>query len=443
MEAAVEINELSSSFTSVLSEHLTPVIYEADSTIFHEGDDGGCAYVIERGAVEISKLVDGIEIKLNVLGPGELFGEMAPIDQQQRSASATAIEETELIPISPKHLRDTVANAHPLVHLLLRVLLDRVRSTHDHVLSASIPAAGNNAILSDDAYRATRERAVGRIKLERALHDALRRREFDLNYQPIVSMSGRHIVGFEALIRWVSPERGQVPPPEFIPVAEESGLITRIGLWVLEHACHNLHRFQVRFQKAFPEAAPLFMSVNVSGRQLQHFSDVDKLKAVISRVDIDPSQLKLEITEGVLMENAEVARVALQKLKALGLTLAVDDFGTGYSSLSYLQRFQLDCLKIDRSFVSTMLSDKGSDRIVRAIMGLAQSLNMEIVAEGVESPVEVTRLLDLGCDLGQGYLFSRPGTADQIMEMVSTPLTWSDSPPSPQEAMELAPGVAT
>lgn len=164
------------------------------------------------------------------------------------------------------------------------------------------------------------------------------------------------------------------------------------------------------------------MSANVSGRQLESASDVDTIAAVIRNVGVDPDNIKLEITEAVLMSNPEVARTGLGKLKNLGLELAIDDFGTGYSSLSYLHRFQIDTLKIDRSFVNRMLHDKESDQIVNSIVGLARSLNMEIIAEGVERPEEVTRLEELGCDLAQGFLFAHPAPPDQIMDMLEKPL---------------------
>lgn len=164
------------------------------------------------------------------------------------------------------------------------------------------------------------------------------------------------------------------------------------------------------------------MSANVSGRQLESASDVDTIAGVIRNIGVDPKTIKLEITEAVLMSNSDIARTGLGKLKNLGLELAIDDFGTGYSSLSYLHRFQIDTLKIDRSFVNRMLNDKESDQIVNSIVGLARSLNMEIIAEGVERHEEVARLEELGCDLAQGFLFARPVPADQIMDMLNNPL---------------------
>jgi EAL domain-containing protein (putative c-di-GMP-specific phosphodiesterase class I) len=174
-----------------------------------------------------------------------------------------------------------------------------------------------------------------------------------------------------------------------------------------------------RFQSAFPGSPPLFMSANVSARQLGTLSDIDNMVATIRKTRIDPSLLKIEITENLLVENPEIADVGLKKLKDIGVTFAIDDFGTGYSSLSYLHRFPLDTLKIDRSFINRMLDDTGSYSIVRAVTKLAQELNMDIVAEGIERAGEVSKLQEMGCNYGQGYLFSRPVPANQAMDLLS------------------------
>ncbi|MDH3317212.1 MAG: EAL domain-containing protein [Gammaproteobacteria bacterium] len=425
MSDAFETEDLSVALAALVGEHLSSVTYTAGSVIFREGEAGDHAYLIESGLVEISCTVNGGKVNLGMLGPGELVGEMASLDNQQRSATATVICDTEVMPISAEHLQKLVNQTHPLVNLLLRLLLNRFRFTqHQALFGANENGAGDStsALKPDEVLEAARTRAVERIKFEQALQEAIRRREFELYYQPVVNLRDRSIAGFEALIRWCSPERGMVLPKEFIGVAEETGLIVPIGLWVIEHAFRHLARFQVRFQRLFPNRPPLFMSANVSGRQLESPSDVETIAAVIRNVGVDPKSVKLEITEAVLMSNPDVVRAGLTKLKNLGLTLAIDDFGTGYSSLSYLHSFQIDTLKIDRSFVNTMLTDKESNKIVKSIVGLARSLKMDIIAEGVERPEEVAELEELGCSLAQGYLFARPAPAEQVMEMLEIPL---------------------
>lgn len=425
MDVVPEPDDLAVALSEALGEHLSSVTYTTGSRIFKEGESEGHAYLIESGMVEISRLVDGKKVRLGILGPGELFGEMASLDNQARSATATALCDTEVMPISAEHLQRLIGQIHPLVNLLLRLLLNRFRSTQNRALF-SVDGNGSSGppadIRQDEVLEAARTRAIERIKFEKALREALQRREFELYFQPVINLHDRSIAGFEALIRWFSPNRGLVQPAEFIGIAEETGLIVPIGLWVIEHSLHHLARFQARYQKSSPDRPPLFMSANVSGRQLESPSDVDTIAGVIRNIGVDPETIKLEITEAVLMSNPEVVRKGLGKLKNLGLELAIDDFGTGYSSLSYLHRFQIDTLKIDRSFVNRMLTDKESDQIVNSIVKLARSLNKDIIAEGVESPEEMARLQELGCGLAQGYLFAQPLPSDQIMEMLDKPL---------------------
>jgi EAL domain-containing protein (putative c-di-GMP-specific phosphodiesterase class I) len=427
MSPAIGTEDLASELANILGEHLSTITYTAGSVLFQEGDTEGQAYLIESGLVEISRQVDREKVTLGRLGPGEIFGEMACLGDHFRSATATALCDTEVMPISAEHLQKLVDQTHPLVNLLLRLLLNRFRVTQNQALfgSRGDGTAGEAAgTMADDVFEAARTRAIERITIEKSLREAIRRREFELYFQPVVNLCDYRIKGFEALIRWVSPERGLVNPKEFIGIAEETGLIVPIGLWTVENALHHLIRFNARHRKLFPEAPPLFMSANVSGRQLESASDVDTLTAVIRNIGVDPKFIKLEITEAVLMRNPEVARAALAKLKSLGLELAIDDFGTGYSSLSYLHRFDIDTLKIDRSFVNRMLSDTESDKIVNSIIGLARSLDMDTIAEGVERPEEMTLLKELGCVLAQGFLFSRPVPADEVMNMLEKPLSF-------------------
>jgi len=428
MILAPQTESLADELAKILGEHLSTITYTNGSVVFQEGDAEGHAYLIESGLVEISRLVNGEKITLGKLGPGEVFGEMACLGDHERSATATVLCDTEVMPISAEHLQKLVNQTHPLVNLLLRLLLNRFRVTQNQALFGSQGDGSANGAAStkhDDVLEVARAQAINRISFEKALREALQRREFELHFQPVVNLRDCSIAGFEALIRWFSADRGLVNPHDFIGIAEETGLIVPIGLWVVENALHHLARFNARYRKLFPGAPPLFMSANVSGRQLQSPSDVDILAAIIRNVGVDPGSIKLEITEAVLMSNPEVARAALQKLKDLGLKLAIDDFGTGYSSLSYLHRFQIDTLKIDRSFVNRMLSDKESSQIVNSIIGLARSLNMDIIAEGVESPEEMARLQELGCSLAQGFLFSQPVPANRAMEMLENPLDFA------------------
>ncbi|MDQ3819219.1 MAG: EAL domain-containing protein, partial [Acidobacteriota bacterium] len=209
---------------------------------------------------------------------------------------------------------------------------------------------------------------------------------------------------FEALVRWRHAERGFIPPSDFIPVAEETGMIVQIGEYVLREACRQMQHWQC----VLPSDPPLFISVNLSVKQFSQPDLIERVVDILNETKIDPKYLKLEITESAVMENVEIATDILNRLRALGPRVSMDDFGTGYSSLSHLRRFPIDTLKIDRSFVNQMTEDVENAEIVRTIVGLAQNLGMDLVAEGVETPEQVEMLKSLGCEYGQGYFFSKP-----------------------------------
>jgi len=246
-------------------------------------------------------------------------------------------------------------------------------------------------------------RAVTLLQLETDLRRAIERQELQLYYQPIISLRTRQAIGFEALIRWQHPTRGMVSPDEFIPIAEETGLIIPIGDWLLREACRQM---QV-WRQIFSDRSPLMINVNVSGKQFSSYLP-KQVSQILQETGLDPRQLKLEITETLLMENAEYAVIHLTQLQGLGVQLAIDDFGTGYSSLSYLYRFPIDTLKIDRSFISRLDSDGEQLAIVRTIIMLAWNLGMEVVAEGVETSKQLAQLRALRCEYAQGYLFAKP-----------------------------------
>lgn len=283
---------------------------------------------------------------------------------------------------------------------------------------------------------AMRDHAIARMQLETDLRRAVDNREFLLYYQPVVSLSDWRIIGFEALIRWQHPTRGLVFPAEFIPLAEETGLIGPMGKWVLEEACHQMAEWQARFRLNAPE----MMSVNLSSRQFGQPDLVDQLALILRDTKLNPRCLKLEMTESLVMENVATASAMLKLMKALGVKLGIDDFGTGYSSLSYLHRFPIDTLKVDRSFVSQIAEDKENLEIVRTIITLAHNLRMNVIAEGVETAEQLSLLRDLGCEYGQGYYFSRPVSLEAATRLIVDLLP----PPAQTEQLAVLPsGEAT
>ncbi len=269
--------------------------------------------------------------------------------------------------------------------------------------------------------KAMHARALNLLQLETDLRRAVERQEFFLHYQPIVSLDTGLIRGFEALVRWQHPERGHVPPIDFIPVAEETGLIIPIGEWVLNAACREVKRWQERF----PSHPPLQISVNISGKQLMKSDLIEQVRRVLQETAIEPRALKLEITESIMMENIESAISILNHLRALGVELSIDDFGTGYSSLSYLHRFPISTLKIDRSFVGRMDGNNENAEIARTIVMLARNLDMDVIAEGVETEHQVTQLRALRCEYGQGYHFSKPVDGRAAAALLASNHTYS------------------
>jgi diguanylate cyclase (GGDEF)-like protein/PAS domain S-box-containing protein len=252
------------------------------------------------------------------------------------------------------------------------------------------------------------EAALARFALKADLERAVERGEFALVYQPIMHLATGQVAGVEALLRWHHPRRGLVGPTEFIPVAEETGLIIRLGRWVLEQACSQARAWDEE------TSTPLTMSVNVSARQVQAPGFVDDVAQVLATTGLAPARLTLELTESVLMQDVEQTSSTLDALKALGVRLAIDDFGTGYSSLTYLDRFPIDELKIDRSFVSTMTTGPDQSALVRSILKLGETLHLETVAEGIEQADQLAELKTLGAGLGQGYYFAEPLTPDAL-----------------------------
>ena len=252
--------------------------------------------------------------------------------------------------------------------------------------------------------------ALDRMDLEMDLRSAISHHEFRLHYQPILRLDTGRITEVEALIRWQHAKRGLLQPDAFIGLTEETGLIVPIGQWVLKEACRQARVWQLEF----PSIPPLVMSVNLSAKQFQHPTLVQEISEALEESGLDAGSLKLEITESVVMQDAPATLAKLKELKDLGIRLAIDDFGTGYSSLGYLKRFPVDTLKIDRSFVKGLSKEGNDNAIVRAVVTVAKTLNMDVTAEGVETDQQRIELMALGCDRAQGFLFAKPADADHV-----------------------------
>ena len=402
-----------------MSDMIYSKSFVAGEEIFRIGDRGRNAYVIERGEVEISNIQDGKDVIIARLGAGEIFGEMSMIDDAPRSATVRSSQDTDVIVIQRSRYMTRLHSDNPMMNLIIRVILNRFRETQHLLVGKTIPEDRHDPSLEE-----IRELAFSCINIEKDMRTALENGEFEMHYQPIVSLETGHIAGFEALMRWFKADGTFVSPADFIPLAEETGYIVELGRWALETSLENHKTLMATFQDAFPDQPTPFMSVNVSGLQLSDLKEIDALATIISDSGVNPEHIKLEITETMMVENFAFATEALEKLKGLGTSIALDDFGTGYSSLSYLHQFPLDTIKIDRTFVVNMDKSTNAHRVVRGIAKLALALETNIVAEGIEEKEQMDSLRDLGCQYGQGYYMSKPLGFDKAVEIVQEKKTW-------------------
>lgn len=261
--------------------------------------------------------------------------------------------------------------------------------------------------------------SIQRLELELELRTAADGGEFSLQYQPIVCIESGELREVEALLRWNNPTRGAISPSVFIPIAEETGLICGIGAWVLRHACRQV----AQWQRRYPQHRHLGLSVNVSGRQFQTFGFVTLVEDILRESGLDAHRLTLEITETAMLQDLETMRGVFDELRSLGIKIAIDDFGTGYSSISYLSHLPVDTLKIDRAFVDPLGTEDRSDGLVGAMIAMARTLGLQVTSEGIETQGQLDILRRFGCDLGQGYLFSKPLTSEGVFHMLgSTPI---------------------
>ncbi|WP_404783402.1 putative bifunctional diguanylate cyclase/phosphodiesterase [Altericista sp. CCNU0014] len=328
------------------------------------------------------------------------------LDNIQNQAEALQVAQRLLTALeSPFHLGEHTLFASASIGIAVgssdhENAADLLRDADLAMYSAKGRGRGCYALFSQELHL----QSVKLLQIESDLHRALERQEFILYYQPIVSLETSTLIGFEALVRWQHATRGFIAPGDFIPIAEETGFIIPLGMWVLQKACLQLRAWNL----AFPQQTALTMSVNLASKQLQDPRFIEQLDRVLAETGLDGSVLKLELTESMLLDNIESVLQTLASIKSRNIQLSIDDFGTGYSSLSYLPRFPINTLKIDRSFVDRMTVDAENLEIVRAIATLAHSIGIDVVAEGIETVQQLELLQTLHCEFGQGYLFSKP-----------------------------------
>ena len=382
---------------------------KAGDIVIAQDEAGHAAYVIESGRVEIMQTsANGETQHLGTRGPGTMVGEMAIIDHGPRSATVRAVEDSVLLEITREDFTRRLGDADPILQMAMHTVLTRFRDLmrRSRILH-DLPPFPTAEELERDAIR--QPDAIEAIRIANEFGAALHAGEIALHYQPIVNLADGRPVGFESLMRWDRPSKGPLSPSVFIPVIEDSGQIIEASDWVLSEALAALRRIDTGSGRP----GDLFMSVNLSAREFTDDHFIDRLLRTVQASGVVPTRIHLEITERLLMVSPEAASAALARCRQAGLHIAIDDFGTGYSSLSYLHAFPIDTLKVDRVFVKDMLRNRNSMELIRSIVALGKNLDMDLIAEGIESAEEAAALRDMGCDMGQGYFFARPMPEDQ------------------------------
>ncbi len=380
--------------------------FRRGEVIFRAGDAADCAYLIQAGRVRI--LAPDDSKPLAWLDAGELLGDMGILDDSPRLLTAVADSDCELMVIQRSQFQSRLAQADPVVRTLVEVLLKRLRAQVKPGTSGR--PENPSSVLADSSQ--TLE-GLEKIRLETDLQSALNQDGIEMVFQPLVALKDNRPAGFEALCRWHHDVLGAVSPGEFITLAEETDLIVPLGLRIFEKACAFLHRLD----NDFPGLPPFFMSINVSARQLAEPDFIRRIQHITRENALSPQRIKLEITE-TLMVDYHQARKLLQPLSVMGFTLSLDDFGTGYSGLQHLIELDFRTLKIDQSFVSSMFDNERSLTLINVIADMASTMNIEVVAEGIENEQQRHILQALGVDYGQGYLFSPPLSGEAALQYI-------------------------
>lgn len=394
--------------------------FKKGSVIFRQNHKGDVAYLIDKGNVELFLGEGSQRQSIGSVTEGDLFGEMAMIDGSLRTATAVAVSDCELIEISKEQLQERIEEADPIVHYLLTGLLARLRNTMTRSVEMmqpkdKAPAGLTNIINFSDFKRD--QGVLEKIKMEQSLKNALKNDEFNINYQPILDFKTGEVAGFEALMRWSNEERGFVRPDVFMGIAEETTLIIPLGHWIINRVIKDFASLKEMVGSDHTDKH-FFMSINIAAKQFKDPSLFRVLLSACKKYKIHPKEIKLEITERVLIAGDHVYEW-ISNARKLGFSVALDDFGTGYSSLSYLASLEVNNLKIDKSFVSKILTDKKTASIVKAIIDLSRSLDLTVIAEGVETKEEWDKLKSYKCHYMQGYLYSKPLDFHSLIDLLT------------------------
>jgi EAL domain-containing protein (putative c-di-GMP-specific phosphodiesterase class I) len=377
---------------------MSTVNLAAGDLLFREGDPPDGAYVIESGRIEVSTVKDGHRVVLSELGAGDLLGEMAVLDESPRTATALALEPSTLTRVDRSQLLERLEQSDPIIRTLMQGLLARYRSS---IATLKGQAAVQTAPVVDAPGLEEALGAVGKIRLDSQLRAALSDGQLELRLQPILDVPADRVTGYEALIRWLHPQRGYVSPGEFIALAEETSLIVPVGEFALREACAAWRALDAAGR------CPEFIAVNVSARQLAAPGFVERVAQVLAECGVPARHIKIEITESQRLDYMAVNE-RMAELRGLGIKVALDDFGTGFSNLGHLHHLNFDAIKLDQIFVREMLELPRAMAIVESIVRLSASLGSEMVVEGIETAEHLARIGELGVRYAQGFHIGKP-----------------------------------
>lgn len=389
---------------------VTEVLLDTGDILYHEGDPNDCAYVIESGEILLYNDIDGQRIECERRGGGSILGETSVLTGQPRAVTVEAISPCVAYKISAEDILARLDTLDPVLRACLDTTVDFVSRFYSEDKDEQTP-------LAPSTLRNVNE-LVKKFKFELDIGKGIDQGEFSLVYQPIIELSNNRMAGFEALMRWQHPILGNVPPDRFIPVAEEMGSIGRLTDFAILQACKTLQHIQ----SISPAGNNLFASVNISGVDMARDNFAESLKQVLDQYELDPTCLKLELTETALLPNVKNTSENFEQIRQLGCGISIDDFGTGYSNLVYLKSLPLTAIKIDRAFTNDVSTNPFSRGIIKMLVGLGKDMNVDIVAEGLETPEDVKIVHDLGCRYAQGYYFSTPIAKRDIIEKTSLDL---------------------
>lgn len=373
----------------------TRVRLPSGATLFTEGDTPTTAFLIEQGEVAISTHRDQRYVKLAHLGPGDLLGEMAVIDDSPRTATAVAVTDCVLLAIDKRQIAERLEQTDPIIRALLQGQLKRYRGALAAMQGGAVP-------MEDEPPAAGELLGIGKIRLDSQLREALVSGGLDLRFQPLLDIATGRIAGYEALVRWTHPERGPVSPAEFIALAEETSLIVPIGEYVLDAAIRALTTLRDHGADPMP-----FIAINVSARQLSEAGLIERILDRTRAAGLQTACVQVEITESQALDYEQVNAV-IAHCHREGIHVALDDFGTGHSNLGHLHELPFDKVKVDQAFARNMMKDRRAMALVEAIVDMIHALGASVVVEGIETEAQLDVLRRLGCRYAQGYLIGKP-----------------------------------